>query len=118
MSCGKCGSGKGMLCPVSLGLALGITSGLAFLLWSAWVMYYGDAAVADMHRMVVASWGAALTHSLMVFVKGFVFGFFLALFYDLFHCCMKKCCKKDDSSCACCADKSCCSDKSDMGKKV
>lgn len=96
---GKCG-GKTKLCPVSLGLALGITSALAVLVWSLWILYYGvPPAMAEMVT-VTPTLGGAFVHAFWALLKGFIFGFFLALFYDLISCCCKaRCCR--DSSCGC-----------------
>src|SRR3990167_5487243 len=102
MSCDKCGSGKAKgLCPVSLGLALGLTSGLAVLIWSLWVMFYGmpPAMAAAMPEL---TWSGSALHALMAFVKGFVFGFVVAAIYDFCICCCKMKCCKSDCKCACC----------------
>lgn len=94
MSC-NCDCCKGMkICPVSFGLALGITAALVLIVCNAWMMYMGDPASAMMHNMVVMSWADALTHSLYFLVKGFLFGFVLAGIYDLIVCCMSKMCSK------------------------
>lgn len=108
MSCGKCGcgvKGKG-LCPVSFGLALGITVGLIVFLWSVWVMYYGvPASMADYH-MEIPTWMSSTKNALWALLKGFIFGFVVALIYDLISCCCKcKCCRRTDVKCGC----SCCS---------
>jgi hypothetical protein len=104
---GKCGCGKKKgLCPISLGLALGITSGLAIFLWSIWVMYYGmPTMMADFH-MPIPTWSTSVMHALLGLVKGFVFGVVLALFYDLFACCFKSKCKPGQGcgcGCTCCS---------------
>lgn len=106
MSCEKCDGSerKGFcLCPVSFGLALGITTGLAFFLWSGWMLYSGVPPEMEGSRMLLDSWGGNLVHSLWVFLKGFIFGFFFALIYDFFACFVKgwwckKCKDKGDVS--------------------
>jgi hypothetical protein len=99
MYAGNCGCGK-KLCPVSFGLALGLVVGLAMLLESLWVMYYGPSTMMTQLRIPVPTFDVAAINAFWGLVKGFVFGFFLALFYDLISCCCKmRCCK---SNCACC----------------
>jgi hypothetical protein len=93
---GKCGCGK--LCPVSLGLALGFLGAFAVLLWTAWIMYQG--MPPEMANVPMPDWMTAFKHAFWALVKGFIFGFFLALFYVFFACCMAKMCKKS-SSCGC-----------------
>lgn len=93
---GKCGCMK--LCPVSLGLALGFLGAFAVLVWTAWIMYQG--MPPEMASMPMPDWMTAFKQALWALVRGFVFGFFLALFYDFFACCMAKMCKKSNS-CGC-----------------
>jgi len=95
---GKCGNGSGRtLCPVSLGLAVGITATLALILWVAWAMYQGEADI---------SWSATALKALAVFVKSFLFGFVVAAIYDcIVSRCKCVCCKCKDGSCACCNGK-------------
>jgi len=102
MSCGKCGCMK--LCPVSFGLALGLVCGLAIFIWTVWIMYYGVSPVMAQYQVPLPTLKDAVVHALWGLLKGFVFGFFVALFYDLIACCGRKwCCKKSGSTCACCA---------------
>lgn len=98
--CGKGGCGK-KLCPVSFGLALGLTMGLGYFVWMLWAMFYGPSTMMVEAHMAVPSFGDGSIHAFWALVKGFVFGFFLALFYDFISCCCKSkmCCKKDDSTC-------------------
>lgn len=93
---GKC-CGPASLCPVSFGLALGITCALAVIVWSAWVMYFGMPEMMEgMKMMVPDTWMGVLKHSLLCLVKGFIFGFVLVVIYDFVVCCGKKfCCRKD-----------------------
>src|SRR5579862_6761962 len=97
MGCAKCGKSGGCLCPVSLGIAVGLTCFFAMLIWSLWVMQYGVSSDMMTHMptipktlsetFILALWG---------FLKGLLFGFFIALFYDLIIKCKKCCCKKAD----------------------
>jgi len=97
--CG-CGSSK-KLCPVSFGLALGLTLGLGYFLWVLWMIYYGPSAMMVMAHMPMPTLGQGAVHAGWAFLKGFVFGFFVALFYDFISCCCKNkmCCKKSDDAC-------------------
>ncbi len=105
MSCEKCGcSSKRMgLCPISFGLALGLTSFLAILTVVLIAIHYGTPTpMMDMMHMAVPTFKTGLIHAGYGFVKGFIFGFVLALIYDLIiKIC--KCCKKkgDGTSCQC-----------------
>lgn len=90
-------SGKGTkLCPVSFGLAVGIVTFFAVLLWSLWIVLYGmPPEMAAMH-IPVPTVGMAFLHALYGLIKGFIFGFFVALLYDLISgcCCKCKCCRR------------------------
>ncbi len=89
---GKCehGGRSKKLCPVSFGLSLGVVSFFAVLIWSLWVISYGmPPMIADLH-MPIPTLGSSLVHALLAFFKGFIFGFFIALFYDLFACCFAR----------------------------
>jgi hypothetical protein len=108
MSCGKCGCGKkgGRLCPVSFGLAIGLTVGLAVFIWSVWVMYNGLPPMMAQYQIPLPTWTTSITDALWGLLKGFVFGFVVALIYDLIgRCCKCKACKRGDVQCGC----SCCS---------
>ena len=100
MKCGTCG--KGCKCarlgPVSLGLGVGVTSGLAVFIWSIWIMYHGMSPMMAQLHVPVPTWGSAVIHALWTLLKGFIFGFFIAVFYDLFAWLMAKCCKKSDDT--------------------
>lgn len=114
MLCGKCGKtmvgGKG-LCPVSFGLAIGITCALAVLFWAVWISFYGPptemSPMMTKYLAMHAGMMGAGKMALWALVKGFVFGFFVALFYDFIACyCKGKCCKTSDGICNCgCAPK-------------
>jgi hypothetical protein len=97
---GNCSCGK-KICPVSLGLALGITCFLGYAIWVVWVIYYGPSAMMIAANIPVPTWETGFIHAFWAFVKGLVFGFFLALFYDFISCCCKSrwCCKKSEGSC-------------------
>lgn len=114
------------LCPVSFGLALGITAFLAMIIWAAWLIIHGVPPVAAvpepgstatammLHHEFPVTWGAAFAYALLAFVKGFVFGFILILLYDGFACCCRSSCCRKDGSCCGCGCKSC--DTEDMSK--
>ena len=118
MSCGKCGCGKGKgLCPISFGLALGITGGLAVLIWSVWIMYHGMSPMMIERHLPMPTWSSSSMHAVWALLKGFFFGFFLAVFYDLFICC-KSMCRKKSGPCVCGC--SCCSpgNKTEAEKRI
>lgn len=98
MSCGNCDSKNMRLCPFSFGLAIGIVAGLTMFFWSLWVMKYGvPPMMAEKMIMVPATFMAAVGYSLLCLLKGFLFGFFVALVYDWISCCCRaRCCKSDD----------------------
>src|SRR5690606_39112493 len=73
----SCSSALSKLCPLSFGLALGITSMLIVFFWSVWIMYNGVAAT--MPGMQELEWGMVIKRSLMSLLKGFVIGFIFAL---------------------------------------
>jgi hypothetical protein len=85
------------LCPVSFGLALGLTSGLAMLLWCVWAMFYGVTPMMEAYHMPVPDWSMSIKHAALVFVKGFIFGAVLVIFYDFIACCMRKMCGNKES---------------------
>jgi hypothetical protein len=94
------------LCPVSLGLAVGLVCGLGSLIWLFWVIYNGPTAFMAAAHLPVPTMQMGLLHAFWAFVKGLIFGFFVALFYDWISCCCKNkmCCKcKSDCNCSCCA---------------
>lgn len=76
------------LCPVSLGLAIGIVSFFAVLIWSLWVMKYGMPPMLAAMHIPVPTLSSGFGHALLALLKGFIFGFFVALFYDLIACCI------------------------------
>lgn len=87
------------LCPVSLGLAVGLVGFFAVLLWSLWVVIYGfTPAVMAMH-LPITTLSQGFVVALLALLKGFLFGFFVALLYDVISCCVK--CKKSCEKCGC-----------------
>ncbi len=100
MMCEKCGMGRGF-CPVTFGLALGLTCALGVIFWTAWVMMFGVPAMIEgqMYTMKIAeTWGDAGIMAVWALVRGFVCGFVFALIYNLICKCKSKCCGK----CSCC----------------
>lgn len=90
----KCGVSK--LCPVSFGLAVGIVAFFAVFIWSLWVISYGMPPMLVAMHVPAPTLGIAFVHALLALLKGFIFGFFVALFYDLIAKCIS--CKKCDDS--------------------
>src|SRR3990167_1802586 len=102
MCFGKWSGKKMYLGPLSFGLALGVTCGLAVFFWYIWAMYYATPAMLETWHMHAITWSNNINHSLLGLLKGFLFGFFVALFYDLFACCLRGLCKKPDGNgCGC-----------------
>lgn len=89
MLCPKCGqNGSSMkLCPVSFGLAIGIVSFVAVFIWTLYVMNYGMPAMMTAMHLPEPTLGKGFMHALLALFKGFLFGFFVALLYDIFACC-------------------------------
>jgi hypothetical protein len=97
MMSSKCGK---KICPVSFGLALGLACGLAVFIWTLWILYYGATPMMAAYH-TPATLGEGSIMALWCLLKGFVFGFFIALFYNLISCCCP-CCKRPDGACCCC----------------
>jgi hypothetical protein len=98
MMCEKCSNGKGF-CPVTFGLALGLTCFIFVIICSAWMLWFGVPHMFQgMEYMKVADWSQAGMFAVCALIKGFLFGFVFALIYDLIKCCKSKCCGK----CSCC----------------
>src|SRR3990167_9219460 len=95
------------LCPVSLGIAIGLTCGLFMIAyaWIAWIWGFG-LVIIEQYAAFYVGYGASLWGGLIGglwgFFIGFIFGALIALFYDLVACCMKKC-SNDSSRCRCCS---------------
>ena len=87
------------ICPVTLGVSLGLTWALFIIVWSAWSMWFGIPALLDGNIYLAAadSWGDVWVKAIWGFVNGFLAAFFFALIYNLIVCCKSKCCGK--SSC-------------------
>lgn len=118
MCCGKCGGKGGFFCPLSLGLALGLTTALAVFGVTVWMMQKGVPPLLASQLVAPITWSDISIFSLVGFVKGFIFGLVLALFYDLFigmkhMCCRKKC---GGSACNCEGGCKCCSSGREGGK--
>ena len=101
MICAKCDNGgrSKKLCPVSFGLAVGVVSFFAVLIWSLWTMTHGLPPMMIALHVPVPTLSGGFEHALLALFKGFLFGFFVALLYDLFACCFAR--KKADGSCEC-----------------
>jgi hypothetical protein len=101
MMCAKCDNGGKLkkLCPISLGLAVGIVSFFAVLTWTLWVMMYGLPPMMVAMQVPVPTLGGGAIHALLALLKGFIFGFFVALLYDLISCCLM--CVKSGRKCGC-----------------
>ena len=99
MSCGP-GGKKMPLCPLSFGLALGLTSAVSVMVCVYWAMWFGMPDSMAGHMTPPDNFMDAGLMALRWLVKGFAFGFIFALLYDLIACCCKgMCCKK--SGCGC-----------------
>lgn len=90
------------LCPISLGLALGIVSALwmAIFAWTASYTGHGVAMVAqwgEIYQGYAATVKGGWVGAAWGFAEGFVTGLVLALVYDFVLCCCKSLCKSDDS---------------------
>ena len=107
-SCEKCNPGKGF-CPVTFGLALGLTCALGVLVCAAWMKWFGmpammvEGQLLNVVNHTMAMQPITLASTVMMAVcallKGFVAGFVFALIYDLIRCCKAKCC----GQCSCCS---------------
>lgn len=109
-----CKSNCFKLCPVSLGIAVGLTAMLCMWIMMMWGAHIdGGAASAYMQHVKTATETMPLWQVyLYVFLKGFFGGFFVALFYDLCRCLCYKTCKKSSEQCGTCnCGCSCCGPK-------
>jgi hypothetical protein len=108
MTCDKCSSGSKGFCPVTLGLAVGLTCALSILFCTAWVMWFGLPAFMDgqMTMKIADNWSDAGMMAVWALLKGFVGGFVFAMIYNLINCCKSKCCgTKCCGQCSCCVKK-------------
>lgn len=97
---GNCGCGcNKKICPGSFGLAVGLVCGLAMLFEALWAIYYGPSAMMLQLHIPVPTIDVAAIHALWGLVKGFLFGFFVALFYNLISCCCRSKCKSNSACC-------------------
>jgi len=80
-------------------MAVGLTAFFAMMIWSLWILNYGVPSSMAGSPYVPETFSAALIHSLWCLLKGFLFGFFVAVFYDLMRKCKRCCCKKSDGKC-------------------
>jgi hypothetical protein len=106
------GNCKGsMLCPFSLGIAIGLVMFFGVLIWSLWVLHYGvPASLAAHNYFAPTTLSEGFVFALLCLIKGFLAGFFIAIFYDLCRKCKRCCCKKDGKMCGCgcgCTDCKC-----------
>ncbi len=98
--CEKCGC-KTFLCPVSLGLAVGITSGLGMMLF-AWMAAYNGHGMAMMDQYATlytgygASFGGGVVGAIWGLMSGFICGAVIGLIYNCVH---KMCMSRCESSC-------------------
>ena len=99
---GKCGS-KRKLCGFTLGLAVGVAAALMVFIFAAVGMYWGPEHLAGFHlAALAATWGDALVLSLYALLHGFIFGFLVALVYNLIACCCRcHACKGKSCGCGC-----------------
>lgn len=74
------------ICPISFGLAVGIVSFFAVLIWTLWVINHGMTPMMMAMHIPAPTLSLGFSHALLALLKGFIFGFFVALFYDLIAC--------------------------------
>lgn len=99
-----CCKGCFKLCPISLGIALGLTAMLglwAMLMWGAYST--GETMSVHMQQMMTAMGGVSVWQVYLgAFLRGFFAGFFIALFYDICRWfCWKVCGSKCSSNESC-----------------
>lgn len=99
MWAGKCKCMR--LCPVSFGLAAGITYALTMLVMALIIIM--DWAPPEMAAIKPTITTAVVgMHMLWAFIEGFIFGFVMVAFYNLFMSMGRRCCcKKQDGTCGC-----------------
>lgn len=84
-------------CPVSLGIAFGIVSGLCMLAlaWAGWLWGYGTIMIdqiASIYHGYAATMIGGLWGLLWGFVKGFIGGLIFGWVYNGLVHCRSKCC--------------------------
>jgi len=101
MTCDKCSSGGKGLCPMTLGLSLGLTCALGVLFFSAWSIWFGlpTTMASHMTMPLADNWADAGMNAVWALVRGFLGGFVFAMIYSMICCCKSKCCGK----CSCCS---------------
>ena len=106
MMCEKCGGGGKAICPVTLGIALGLTCALSVIVCFAWSHWFGLPADMQnqMYMHVPQNWSEAGMRAVWALIKGFMGGFLFALIYDLICCMKSKCC---GGQCMCCGGGKC-----------
>lgn len=102
MKSDSCDTGM-KLCPVTFGLALGVTAALASIICMAWIMYSGPTAMMVQLDIPMWSFRDVIVCSFWILLKGFIFGAVFAFIYNMIICCCKgMCCKfmcrKDEKS--------------------
>lgn len=98
MWCGK-SNNCGKLAPVCFGLAFGLTVFFAMFICDLWMMQYGVPPEKAKYIVEPLTLGGSFIHALLGLFQGFVFGLFIAIFYDLLCCCCKH---TSASSCCSC----------------
>ena len=91
--------------PFSLGFSLGLLSSLTVLLYGLWMMMHGLPSTMSMaDQLTSPTMTNVWVHAIWTLITGFIFGFFLALLYNLFmYCCSFG---KKGETCGCgCADR-------------
>jgi hypothetical protein len=118
MWCRKCMKSKS-LCPVSFGLALGLTCAIAIMIWGVWMMNYGMPAETAGHMLTPKSFGQVSLMAGWGLLKGFIFGGVFALIYDGIVCfCKSRCCKSDGEQVCDCGPSCACVKKNDKSNTV
>lgn len=79
------------ICPMSFGLALGITTGIValFLGWSGWLFDVGTALVnlsASIHYGYKASFVGGIIGGMWALVEGIILGIIFGYVYNFFMC--------------------------------
>lgn len=80
-----------------LGFAIGTVSFFAVLIWTLYAIYYGLPPVMVEMHVPTPTLNGGFVHALLAFVKGFLFGFFIALLYNCYACCFSR--RKSGSEC-------------------
>lgn len=94
-------SSRAKLCPISIGVALGITKGLGFFLLGLSAMQYGyGIPLVDMLSSLYPGFAATVVGSFKGaawgLFDGFICGVIFAWIYNLCVCCCRNCVAKKD----------------------